>query len=153
MLAKYLNPILSPLTTNEFTVKNSFDFAEEAVNYDHNLYMAKLDAESLYTNINIGLKCANDLFFKTVYTGKLSKKDFYGLLKLATTESSFIFDNKFYKQRDGVAMSLPLGDTLANAFLCHYEKICPNECTSQFKPVITDVTLTIFLFSLNLKNI
>ena len=36
-LAKYLNPILSPLTTNEFTVKNYFDFAEEVVNYDHNL--------------------------------------------------------------------------------------------------------------------
>ena len=41
-LAKYLNHILSPLTTNEFTVKNSFDFAEEVVNYDHNLYMANL---------------------------------------------------------------------------------------------------------------
>ena len=35
MLAKYLNPILLPLTTNEFNVKNYFDFAEEVVNYDH----------------------------------------------------------------------------------------------------------------------
>ena len=42
-LAKFLNPILSPLTTNEFTVKNSLDFAEEVVNYDDNLYMASLD--------------------------------------------------------------------------------------------------------------
>ena len=32
LLAKYLNPILSPLRTNEFTAKNSFDFDEEAVN-------------------------------------------------------------------------------------------------------------------------
>ena len=32
LLAKYLNPILSPLMTNEFTVKNPFDFAEEVVN-------------------------------------------------------------------------------------------------------------------------
>ena len=32
LLAKYLNPILSPLTTNEFTVKNYFDFAEEVIN-------------------------------------------------------------------------------------------------------------------------
>ena len=31
LLAEYLNPILSPLTTNEFTVKNSLDFAEEVV--------------------------------------------------------------------------------------------------------------------------
>ena len=28
---KYLNPILSPLTTNEFTVKNTFDFAKEVI--------------------------------------------------------------------------------------------------------------------------
>ena len=35
--AKYLKPILSQITTNEFIVKNSFDFAEEVVNYDHNL--------------------------------------------------------------------------------------------------------------------
>ena len=46
LLAEYLNPILSPVTTNEFTVKNSFDFAEEVVNYDHNLYMASLDVET-----------------------------------------------------------------------------------------------------------
>ena len=46
LLAKYFNPILSPLTSNEFTVKNSFDFAEEVINYDHNLYMASLDVES-----------------------------------------------------------------------------------------------------------
>ena len=63
-LAKYLNPILSPLTTNEFTVKNSFDFAEEVVNYDHNLYMASLDVESLFTNIPLEetiKNCDNDL--------------------------------------------------------------------------------------------
>ena len=43
LFAKYLNPILSQLTTNEFTVKNSFNFTEEVVNYDHKLYMASLD--------------------------------------------------------------------------------------------------------------
>ena len=50
-LAKCLNRILSPLTSDEFTVKNSFNFAEKVVNYDHNLHMANLDVESLSTNI------------------------------------------------------------------------------------------------------
>ena len=54
LLAKYLNPVLSPPMTNEFTVKNYFDFIEEIVNYDHNLYMANLDVE--------------------LYSGKLSRK-------------------------------------------------------------------------------
>ena len=99
LLAKYLNPILSLLTTNEFTVKNTFDFAEEVVNYDHNLYMASLDVQLLITNtpLEIAFKnCVNDLFSNNFYSGKLSRKDLHDLLKLATTESSFIFDNKLY---------------------------------------------------------
>ena len=32
LLAQYLNPISSPLTTNEFNMKNNFDFAEEVIN-------------------------------------------------------------------------------------------------------------------------
>ena len=121
-LAKYLNPILSPLTTNEFTAKNSFDFAEEVVNYDHNLYMASLDIESSFTNIPLEetiKNCVNGVLSNNSYSGKLSRKDLYELPKLATTESSFIFDNKLYKQIDRVAMGSPLDTTLANAFLCH----------------------------------
>ena len=138
-LVKYLNPIFSPLVTNEFTVKNYFDFAEEVFNYDHNLYMASLDVESLFFNIPLEetiKNCVNDLFSNNIYSGKLSRKDLYDLLKLATTESSFIFDNKFYKQIDGVAMGSPLGLTLVNGFLYHYEKIWLNKCSSQFKPVV-----------------
>ena len=126
LLVKYLNPILSPLTTNEFTVKNSFDFSKEVVNYDHNLYIASLDIESLFTNIPLEetiKNCVNNLFSNNFHGGKLSRKDLYDLLQLAATESSFIFDNKLYKQIGGVAMSSPLGPTLANGFLCHYEKI------------------------------
>ena len=78
LLAKYLNPTLSPLTTNKFTVKNSFDFNEEVVNYDHNLYMASLNVDSLFTNIPLEetIKiCVNDLFSNNFYSGKLSRKE------------------------------------------------------------------------------
>ena len=98
--------------------------------------MASLDVEFLFTNIPLEetiKNCVNDLFSNNFYIGKLSRKD---LSKLATTESSFIFDNKLYKQIDRVAMASFLGPTLANAFLCHYEKIWLNECLSQFKPVV-----------------
>ena len=73
--------------------------------------------------------CVNHLFCNNFHSGKLSRND---LLKPATIESSFIFDNKLYKQIDGVAMGSPLGPTLANAFLCHYERNWLNE----FKPVV-----------------
>ena len=44
-------PILKPLTTNEFTVKDSFHFAEEIVDQQHDLFMGSLDVDSLFTNI------------------------------------------------------------------------------------------------------
>ena len=112
--------------------------------------MANVDVESLFTNIPLeetSKNCVNYLFSNNFYSGKLSRKDLYD-------ESSFILHNKLYKQIDGVAMDLPLGPTLANAFLCHYEKNWLNECPSQLKPVVyrhyDDI---IFVLFLNLKNI
>ena len=70
---------MSPLTTNEFTVKNSLDFAEEVVNYDDNLYMASLDVQSLFTNIPLEetiKNCVKDLLSNNCYSGKLSRKTY-----------------------------------------------------------------------------
>ena len=50
-LAKFLVPMLQPLTTNEYTVKDSFTFAEELQSFDSKLAMASFDIESLFTNI------------------------------------------------------------------------------------------------------
>ena len=50
-LAKCLVPILSPLTVKDYTAKNSFSFAKEVANFDHNLFMASLDVESLFTSM------------------------------------------------------------------------------------------------------
>ena len=62
--------------------------------------MASLDVELLITNTPSEIAFKNsvnsDLFSNNFYSGKLSRKDLYDLLKLATTESSFIFDNKLY---------------------------------------------------------
>ena len=46
-----------------------------------------------------------------------NNNDFCNLLNLATKESLFTFKNKFYIQRDGVAMGSPLGPIFANIFL------------------------------------
>ena len=50
-LAKFLVLKLSSVTFDEFTVKDSFAFAEEIVHQDSKLFMASLDADSLFTNI------------------------------------------------------------------------------------------------------
>ena len=123
--AKFLIPILQPLIHNEFTIEDSFSFAKEIPTYDSSLYMSSLDVQFLFTNIPLNEainNCISNLHNKNLYNGKLSKGDIFKLLETVTSKSSFIFDHVLYKQVDRVAMGSPLGPTLANAFLCHYEK-------------------------------
>ena len=125
-LAKYLVPKLASITANEFSVKDSFCFAEEIVNQNSNFIMGSLDVDSLFTNIPLEETiniCCDTLFKETdIYEG-YSKSEFKTLLSLASKESYFFFNEVLYKQNNGVAMGSPLGPTLANAFLSHYEKI------------------------------
>ena len=105
-----LVPILSPLKVNDYTVKDSFFFAKEVTNFDHSLFMVSLDVKSLFTNnpINETIKNAvDDLVSINMYQRKLSMSDLYYVLKLATSKSSFIFDNILYKQIDGVSIGSP----------------------------------------------
>ena len=64
----------------------------------------------------------------------ISKNDFRDLLNLATKESFFTFNNKFYIQVDGVAMEYPLSPILAGIFLSHHEENWLNKCSIEFKP-------------------
>lgn len=139
-LAKFLVPILNNLTTNNFTVKNSFSFVQELkhLQFPHPVVMASFDIKSLFTNIP--LKETIDICTAELYKGQelvnnLTKQNFRSLLDLAVNESMFIFNGKFYKQVDGVAMGSPLGPTLANTFLCFNERKWLSDCPLSFKPV------------------
>ena len=82
--------------------------------------MESLDVDSLFTNIPLEEPsdiCTNKLFENTEKVESLSKLEFKELSSLATKESYFIFNGKLYKQADR-----PLGPTLDNAFLVHFEK-------------------------------
>ena len=50
-------------------------------------------------------------------------------------ESFFTFNNKYYKQEDGVAMGPPLGPDLANIFMCSFESKWLRDCPNDLKPV------------------
>ena len=54
--------------------------------------------------------------------------------RLQQNNHFFSFDNSPYPQKDGVAMGSPLGQALANTFLCHYTKEWLVSCTIKFKP-------------------
>ena len=87
--------------------------------------MGSLDVDSLSTNIPLKETiniCTELIYDQNDSTEDLNKSEFKELLCLATKESYFVFNEVLYKQIDGVAMGSPLGLTLANAFLCFYEK-------------------------------
>ena len=52
-LAKFLVPKLSSITSNEFTGKDSFAFAEEIVHQNDKCFMGSLDMDSVFTNTHL----------------------------------------------------------------------------------------------------
>ena len=131
-------PILEPLTTNKYTVKDSFKFATEIVEQDSKNFMGSLDIDSLFTNIPLEETieiCTNNLFKNEDIVHGLKKSEFKDLLSLATKESYFIFNNILYKQIDGVAMGSPLGPSLANAFLTHHEQDWLDSSPLEYRPL------------------
>ena len=86
--------------------------------------MASFDVKSLFTNIPLKETvniCIEKLFHEESMVFGFSKEQLHKLLSLAVTDCYFLFDDKVYKQKDGVAMGNPLGPTLANAFLAYHE--------------------------------
>ena len=96
--AKFLVPILEPLTANEYTFKDSFTFAEELQSFDSNLVMASFDMESLFTDIplqeTIDL-CVENLFQDRAHADNLLKDSFRELLTSTMSESLILFGQEF----------------------------------------------------------
>ena len=74
---------------------------------------------------------------------------FRRLLEKKMFELLFIFDQKHYKQFNGVIMGSPLRSTLTNVSMCHFEKLCSENCPTQFKSVVYRCGRHIFTFSFN----
>ena len=137
-LAKFLVPLLAPLTTNQYVCKDSFSFATEVRNQNPDLYMASFDVDSLFTNIPLDETieiCVKKLFGRKHKYKGFNKSEFRSLLQFAVKDNLILFNGKYYIQIDGVAMGSPLGPTLANIFLCHWEEIWLEKCPLQFRPL------------------
>ena len=123
-LAKFCDQLLKPLTSNDYTIKDSFSFAKEVLDFYASCFMASFDIKSLFTNITETLNlCVQNLYRNQTHVNNLTKSPFYKLLKITMFESFFIFDGKFYEHCDGVAIGSPLEPTLVNVFMCHFENI------------------------------
>ena len=90
--------MLEPLTTNEYTVDNSYTFVSSLKQFEgqaDNLFMASFDVDNLYTNIPIyeTIEIILNEFFTssaTVVIG-LTRSLFKNVLELAVLNSFFYF--------------------------------------------------------------
>ena len=139
-LAKFLVDPLSLLSTNQYTVKNSFEFVKEitSLKNSNKLFMCSFDVENLFTNVPLQETidiCIDTLFYDdTVLIKGFNKQQFSKLMNLALKDTYFVFNGKMYQQIDGCSMGSPTGPVLANAFLCHHEQLWLDNCPSTFKP-------------------
>ena len=152
-LAKYLVTLLEPLTTNQYTLPNSYSFCQylQSLSTSQPLHMASYDITSLFTNIplneTIDIIC-NIIFRDSQSYHNFTKETLRKALQLTCTNTPFLFNKQIFRQTDGVAMGSPLGPTLANIFLCHHESQWLTNCPSQFTPLVykryVDDTFTAF---------
>ena len=106
-IAKFLLPFIEPYTKNEYTVRDTFHFVSMLDGKDHRFIMASLDVDSLFTNIPLDETIdivTKKVFMKKKKVNGLSKTDFRRLLTLSTKGTVFLFNGKYYRQKDGVAM-------------------------------------------------
>ena len=96
-IAKHLVPLLEPITTNKFTIKNSFEFAKEFIEKNSGLFKVSLDVESLFTNIPLEetINISSDtLFANEAKMNNFNRNDFKKLLRMALQTTSSILTVK-----------------------------------------------------------
>ena len=135
-IAKFLVPILSHLTSNQYTLINSSSFIPDLLSQNSRSFMVSFDVESLFTNVPLAETIdfiIGKLFpTETTVFHNFSKIDFRKLLELAVLDTYFIFNNRIYKQIDGMAMGSPLGPTFANIFYVFFRRVFSTSVSQQF---------------------
>ena len=129
-LAKWLDVKLKPLSTNQYTISDTFHFVNEIhqLSINNGGSLVSHDVSFLSTNVlleeTIELltdKSVTNNWFNETYKLYLSRQD-VDLLRAATKDQLFIFNGQLYEQADGVPMGSPLGPLVANVFMCSIEE-------------------------------
>ena len=120
--ARWLSQSLANLRQYPTNIPDTFIFLSKISNRNFaNQTRLPFDVKSLFTN-NL-LSFALNLILESIYVDNttewngLNKSRLLKLLSWPTKNTTFQFDNKFYKQLDGVAMGSPIGPLLADVMM------------------------------------
>ena len=167
-LAKWLDEKLKPLSLNQYTVTDNFDFTKEIheLKINKGEILVSYDVSSLFTNVPLDEtieilvnRAFSNNWFNTTHNLALTRTDLIDLLNVATKGQLFQFNGALYEQTDGVAMGSPLGPLLANVFMSSIEDTLERQrkLPSYYRRYVDDTltvmpdlaTATTFLHTLN----
>ena len=139
-LSRYMVPVLAPLSRNEFTVHDSFEFVKEiSLATNKNYTMASFDIKSLYTNVPVAETCnivLNKIFPSSDTSYEGFNKSLFEKVLNNYIENLFLFDGQTYEQIGGLPMGNCVSPVLANIFMCFHEQVWLDNCPIEFKPVM-----------------
>ena len=142
-LANWLASFIKPLANNINTIKDSFSFVQKIkdLKLGQNDVVASLDIENFYPSIPV--KEAIQLICDEIYARdnkpKCDIKLFKSLLESVLIDNIVSFDNKLWRQINGVAMGSPLAADVANAYMAILEnKSEINKLTKMYHRYVDD---------------
>ena len=123
--------MLQLLTQKNYLIKDTFEAAARINGIPRNLldndqyFLILFDVVSLFSKVS--LKRTVNIILDHVYKEKLiyttlSKRSLKKLVMDTCQKSAFLFNNKYYEQRDGVRIGASLGQVLANIIMTECEK-------------------------------
>ena len=93
--------------------------------------MCSFDVKSLFTNVPIDetIKICLDTLYRSeeVDPPRIDEPVLKKLLLKCTRDVEFSFNDRMYRQGDGVAIGSPLGPILANIFLGYCKSLIPEQ--------------------------
>lgn len=127
-LCLLIDLILRPLVYKmESYIKDSQNLIQKTLDVafkEENILLYSCDFESLYTNINheecLDIIC--EYLKEKLDSEHLKIEGFRAILKLVLKNNYFCFEEKYYKQKCGIAMGSRCGPSIANIFVYIYER-------------------------------
>ena len=129
-LSRFLCDLLSPIVLDDYSCKHNFSYVSQIKNASiSGKFLVSYGVASPFTNIPLQetIYIGISLIFSHNPNLNITKKELKKVFLFATSQTHFLFNNKFYNQIDAVAMVYLLAPVLANIFMGFYESKWLNE--------------------------
>ena len=139
-LSKFLDDMIKPHIPSRSMLTSTSNFLERLKTFVFHPkdILVSFDVVSLFTNVPLAETIdiiADHIYQKPETKPPFEKSIFKELVKKATG-GIFLYQGEYFRQIDGVTMGSPLGPTMANFCLAHYENELLSKAQDKYKPAL-----------------